>query len=279
MTADVFLPDADAIAKRIPDGAVLATYKDNGVAMDITRALIRRQARQLHLVTVPTSAFQAELLIAAGCVGTVETSGVTMWEQGQAPAFVRAVKSGEVTIIDSTCPAILAQMQAGVKGIPFIPLRGLIGSDILEKRGDYKIINNPFAETKTGDDPIVVLPAIIPDIAIFHAPFADRAGNVWVGRQAELKMLAHAARNTFVTVEEIVDEDLMADDARASGAISSFYISAIALAPRGAWPLGLPGYYEEDTDYLAHYCNAAGDESTLARWLDREGLAPRAAAE
>ncbi|MBZ0218427.1 MAG: hypothetical protein K8F25_17855, partial [Fimbriimonadaceae bacterium] len=205
MAADVFLPDAESIAYQIPDGAKLAIFKDCSVAMDVTRALIRRGARHLHLVTVPTSAFQAELLIAANCVGIIETSGVTMWEQGQAPAFIRAAKNATIKVIDSTCPAIYAQLQAGEKGIPFIPIRGLIGSDVLANRADFKIIDNPFAE----NDPIVLLPAIVPDITIFHAPKADHNGNIWIGRQSELKILAHASRQTFVTVEEVVDEDLM----------------------------------------------------------------------
>ncbi len=275
MPAETILPDVEALAARIPDGAKLAIIKDCGVAMAATRALIRRRVRDLHIVTVPTGSFQAELLIAAGCVGTIETSGVTMWEMGQAPAFVRAVKSGGVRIIDSTCPAIYAQIQAGEKGIPFIPMRGLVGSDLLGARDDYKIIDNPFAE----DDPIVVLPAIVPDIALFHAPLADRQGNVWVGRQGNLRTLAHAAKASLVTVEEITDDDLMEDEKLASGAILALYISGIAQAPKGAWPLALPGCYGEDSGYLAGYCRAAASEDGLAAWLADEGLIPRAAAE
>jgi len=275
MANSIFLPDAETIAYRIPDGAKLAIFKDCGVAMDVTRALIRRSARGLHLVTVPTGAFQPELLIAAGCVDTIETSGVTMWEHGQAPAFVRAVKSGSVKILDAACPAIYAQLQAAEKGIPFIPIRGLIGSDVLAHREDFQVIDKPFEE----NDPITVLPAIVPDIALFHAPKADRSGNVWIGRQSELKILAHAARETFVTVEEVVEDDLTADETLAAGTIPSLYVSGIATAPRGAWPLGLPGYYGDDHDYLAHYCEAAADPASLAVWLDREGLAPRTAAE
>ncbi len=274
MSAEIILPDVEALAARIPDGAKLAVIKDCGVAMEATRALIRRGVRNLHVITVPTGSFQAELLIAGGCVATVETSGITMWELGPAPAFVRAVKSGRIRILDSTCPAIYAQVQAGEKGIPFIPLRGLIGSDLLTARDDYRIIDNPFAK----DDPIAVLPAIVPDIALFHAALADRQGNVWVGRQGDLRTLAHAAKASLVTVEEFTDDDLMEDDRLASGTIPSLYISGIALAPKGAWPLALPGCYDEDSDYLAGYCRAAASEDGLAAWLAGEGLIPRAAA-
>lgn len=278
MTDPKILPDIETLAARIPDGAKLAIFKDNGVAMEATRALIRRGARNLHIVTVPTSAFQAELLIAAGCVGTIETSGVTMWEFGQAPAFVRAVKTGAVRILDSTCPAIYSQIQAGEKGIPFIPIRGLIGSDLLAVRDDYKVIDNPFG-TNDEPDPIVALPAIRPDVALFHAPKADRAGNVFIGSQSELKTIAHAAHKSYVTVEEIVEDSLMADETAGGVTIPSMYITGVAHAPKGAWPLPMPGYYPGDTDTIAQYCQAARSEEGLAQWLATEGLAPRAAAE
>jgi glutaconate CoA-transferase, subunit A len=278
MANSKILPDVESLAARIPDGAKLAIFKDNGVAMEATRALIRRGARNLHIVTVPTSAFQAELLIAAGCVGTIETSGVTMWELGQAPAFVRAVRTGAVRILDATCPAIYSQIQAGEKGIPFIPIRGLIGSDILTVRPEFKVIENPYGDDGQSD-PIVVLPAIRPDAALFHAPKADRAGNVFIGRQLELKILAHAAHKTYVTVEEIVEDDLMADEATGGATIPAMYITGIAQAPKGAWPLPMPGYYPGDTDYLARYCQAARSEEGLSAWLASEGLGPRAAAE
>jgi len=272
------LPDVESLAAAIPDGAMLAVFKDNGVAMEATRALIRRGARDLHLVTVPTSAFQAELLIAAGCVATIETSGVTMWELGQAPAFVRAVKSGAVRIRDATCPAIYAQLQAGEKGIPFMPLRGLIGSDLLKVRPDFKVIENPFGPDGASD-PIVALPAIRPDVALFHVAKADRRGNVWIDRQAELRSLAHAAHASYVTAEEIVDHDLTGHEATAGATIPASYIAGVAHAPNGAWPMAMPGRYASDTDYLARYCQAARSAEGLARWLAGEGLACHAAAE
>src|SRR5205085_3493655 len=128
-------------------------------------------------------------------------------EFGAAPRFSAAILSGTIRMKDSTCPALHAQFQAAEKGVPFMPLRGLLGSDVLAHRPDWRVIDNPFAQ----DDPIVLLPAIKPDVALFHAPMADRAGNVWIGRQRDLDTLAHASAKTIVTVEEIFDGDLLAD--------------------------------------------------------------------
>jgi glutaconate CoA-transferase subunit A len=145
-----------------------------------------------------------------------------------------------------------------------MPLRGLIGSDILRHRPDWKLSDNPFA---TADDPIVFLPAIQPDVALFHAAKADRDGNVWIGRRRELVTAAHAAKQTFVTVEEIVDGSLLASEEMAAGVLPNIYVSAIAEAPRGAWPLGLAGAYPVDEKALSRYAEAARTEAGFRDWL------------
>src|SRR5205823_5657370 len=149
---------------------------------EATRALLRRGIRELHLVTAPASSLQADLLIGAGALRLLETSAISLGEFGPAPRFTAAVTQGRLAVRDATCPAIHAALQAAEKGVPFLPLRGLIGSDILAHRPDWRVIDNPFG----AGDPIVLLPAIKPDIALFHAPMADRHGNVWIGRRREL---------------------------------------------------------------------------------------------
>jgi len=250
----------------IADGALLAVPRESsGAAMAATRALIRRGVKGLHLVTLPTSSLQADLLIGAGCVATLETSAVSLGEFGPAPRFAAAVLAGAIEVRDATCPALHAQVQAAEKGIPFMPLRGLIGSDVLKHRPDWKTIDNPFGN----DDPIVLLPALAPDVALFHAAVADRAGNVFVGIQRELIALAHAARKTIVTVEELHDGDLLRDPLLAAGTLPGFYVEAVALVPRGAWPLPLPDHYGIDAAHMAEYARLAATAEGFAQYLDR----------
>jgi glutaconate CoA-transferase subunit A len=250
----------------IADGCVLAVSREvSGVAMAATRALVRRGVKRLHLIALPTSTLQADLLIGAGCVETLETSAVSLNEFGPAPRFVAAMTAGTLHMRDATCPALHAAFQAAEKGVPFAPLRGLIGSDVLKHRPDWKTIDNPFGN----DDPIVLLPAIKPDVALFHAPMADRAGNVWIGRQRDLATLAHAAEKTVVTVEKLHDGDLLADPVLAAGTLPGFYIERISIAPRGAWPLPLPDYYSADLDHLAEYARLAATPEGFARYLDK----------
>jgi glutaconate CoA-transferase subunit A len=255
----------DALAP-IGDGCMLVVPRENaGVAMAATRALIRRGIKQLHLVTLPTSTLQADLLIGATCVDVLETSAVSLGEFGPAPRFTAAVLAGTLQVKDATCPALHAALEASEHGVPFMPLRGLIGSDVLEQRADWQAIENPFGE----NDPIVLLPALKPDVALFHAPMADSAGNVWIGRQRELATMAHAAAKTVVTVETLHDGNLLDDPVLAAGTLPGFYVDAVVVALRGAWPLPLPDYYAADDAHLAEYARLAATADGFANYLDK----------
>ena len=87
------------------------------------------------------------------------------------------------------------------------------------------------------------MPAIHPDIALFHAPEADRFGNVRIGRRRELATMAHASKATLVTVERISETSLLHDEDSAAGVLPALYVDRIAVVPRGAWPIGLWGEY------------------------------------
>jgi glutaconate CoA-transferase subunit A len=267
-------PSLDEALASIADGCSLLVPREScGVAMEATRALIRRGARRLTLIAVPTSSLQADLLIGAGCVETIETAGVSLGELGAAPQFTAAVLADRIAVRDTTCPAVHAALQAAEKGIPFIPLRGLIGSDVLSYRPDWRVIDNPFAP----NDPIVVLPALQPDVALFHVPLADRFGNVWIGRERELMLMAHAARRTVVTAEALFDGNLLDDPLRAPATLAGFYVEAVTVAPRGAWPLSLPGHYPADDAHLADYARLAATPAGFGHYLERHVHERRAA--
>ncbi len=266
MSGPVFV-DLQALVARIPDGACIALPADySGCAMSAVSALMQRPARDLRIVSVPQGGFQVDMLIGAGCVSEIEAAAVTLGEHGLASRFTEAIKNGTLRMKDATCPAIHAGLQAAEKGVPFMPLRGIIGSDLTRVRPDWKTIDNPMAKTGV-DDPIVILPAIRPDIALFHAVKADSHGNVWIGVQRELMTMAHASKLTFVTVESIEDIDLLRDPALAAGTIPALYVTAVAEAKNGAWPVGLDNAYPPDHGALRDYAAAAATADGFARWF------------
>ncbi len=258
---------ADDLAACIPDGASLALPPDNSLSpCELARALVRRGARGLRIIGVPVSGFATDLLIGSGCVASVQTSAVSLGEAGTAPRFVQALAAGTIEVIDATCPAMHTMLQAAEKGVPFMPLRGVLGSDLVAHRPDWTVIQNPFAGS---EDQILLLPALIPDVAAFHAVCADRDGNVWVGRRRELATLAHAAARSVVTVERIVDGCLLDDERLAPGTISGTYIDTVAVAARGAWPLGLLDEYSADAAHVAEYARLARTEGGFQAYLAR----------
>lgn len=275
MTAAMYADSLDDLVAAIPDGALLAVPKDNsGVAMAATRALVRRGVRNLHLVCVPTGGLQADILIGTGAIAVLETSAVTMGEFGTAPRFTAAIREGSLRMKDATCPAIYAALQAAEKGLPFIPLRGILGTDLLRHRPDWKVIDNPFAQ----GDKIVALPAIRPDVALFHARSADRAGNVFIGKEREVMLMAHAAKSTLVTVEEIVEGNLLDDPARGGAVLPAIYVSRIAVSKRGAWPLALGGMYAADDEAIGRYVSMARTADGVVQFLNEWGDGTQAAA-
>ena len=259
------MSDLRTLAAYVESGIRLALPVDYaGVSMAMTGAILARNTRDLDLVCVPTGGLQVDQLIGAGLVRSVETSAVSLGEAGGAPRFNAAVKDGSIALKDATCPAIHAGLMAAQKGSPFMPMRGLIGSDLLRHRSDWRVIDNPMAD---GGDPVVLIPAIKPDVTIFHAPMADRFGNVWIGRRRELAAMAYASATTLVTVERIVDDNLLADEMSAAGVLPALYVTEVALAPKGAWPYGLWGEYPTDTAEILRYARAARSAEGFADYM------------
>jgi glutaconate CoA-transferase subunit A len=237
----------------------------SGVSMAATREIIRRGITGLNIVCVPSSSLQADMLIGAGCVASIQAGAVLLYEYGSASRFIEAQKTGRIVIKEATCPAIQAGLTASEKGLPFMPLRGILGSDILAHRSDeWKVIDNPYPP----HDPIVIVPALRPDVALIHAPLADRLGNVWVGRRGSLKLMSHAAKKTLVTYERLYDGNLFDDVDKVSGVLSLNYVTAVSHQPRGAWPLHYGTDYPEDVEHMKVYAAAAKTQDGFNRYLD-----------
>jgi len=154
--------------------------------------------------------------------------------------------------------------------VPFMPLGGVLGSDLVKGRKDWKVGPDPFSGRQ-----FLLVKAIQPDVALFHARWADEAGNVWVGRRKELATIAHASKHTFVTVEEIREGDMLADELLAPGVISATYITGVARAERGAWPLGIADVYGIDDAHLALYAKAAKTREGFEQYLEEFVWSPR----
>jgi glutaconate CoA-transferase subunit A len=146
-------------------------------------------------------------------------------------------------------------------GVPYIPVIGLVGTDLLKRRDDMVIAASPF----DGKTLSVVAKAMRPDVAVFHVHKADRQGNTSCGYHTEAVILAEASKHVVVTAEEVVDR-LVENDATGTF-LPSIHVDSVVHAPFGAHPAGLEGRYGPDKAHMQRYVAAARDDPAFAEYL------------
>ena len=148
--------------------------------------------------------------------------------------------------------------------VPFVPVRGLLGTDYMKVRPDFRAVPNPYDP----DEEIVIVPAVAPDVAVFHGFKGDRHGNVVTSGTLDAKLIAQASGRTIATVEEIVDGDLT-QEAHRHVLVPGIHVSAVVHAPRGAHPTSCEGHYAVDGEHIREYIEAAQADDTFGKWLER----------
>ncbi len=146
-------------------------------------------------------------------------------------------------------------------GVPYVPVMGLVGTDLLKKRDDMIVAADPF----DGNSKTVVARAMRPDVAVFHADRADRRGNVSFGYHVEATILAEASHHVVVTAEEIVDR---LEEKEAAGTfLPSILVDTVVHAPFGSHPAGMTGRYAADRAHMQQYVEASRDDDAFAAYL------------
>jgi glutaconate CoA-transferase subunit A len=259
------LVDLSAAAEVVPDGSLVAL--GGGLSarlpMALVRELVRRGRRGLHVVG-SAHGIDVDLLVAAGAIAVCEESYVGFEQDfGLAPAYRRAAETGTIEIRESCCATILAQLRAAEFGLPFMPVRGVKGSDIRRLHPEYGEVTCPF----TGET-LVAVPPLRPDVALIHAPLGDRRGNLHLEQPYVLdERFAAASRNVVATVERIASTE---EVAAAGVTIPAHLVTAVAEMPYGAHPTSCYPEYAYDRQHIAEYvqrATAGGGE--LPGYLDR----------
>jgi glutaconate CoA-transferase, subunit A len=243
--------------------------------MAMVRELVRQGRRGLHLVGSAHS-IDVDLLVAVGAVRRCEESYVGFEQDlGLAPAYRRAAEEGTIEVAESCCATILAQLRASEMGLPFLPVRGVRGSDIRRLHPEYAEITCPF----TGEE-LVAVPALRPSVAVLHAPVGDRYGNLHLEQPYVLdERFAAASQLVIATVDELVSTDQVV---AAGVTVPGHLVAAVVEAPFGAHPASCYPRYAYDRDHLREYVSAAqsgpdGLEKYLATYVNGSEESYRAA--
>jgi hypothetical protein len=142
------------------------------------------------------------------------------------------------------------RIMAGAMGLPFLPVRSFGGTDGFEHSG-AKLITDPY----TGD-PITIVPALNPDVALIHVHQSDVYGNARIfGTGVSHVESAFASKKVIISTEEIIDtEEIKRDPGRTT--IPFHVVDAVVHLPYGAYPGEMQGRYASDMGHVVEVIGA-----------------------
>jgi len=228
--------------------------------------IMRQRKRGLTLIG-PISDMLFDQLIGAGCARRVQAAWVGNVITGSGYNFRRAVESGGLRVEDHSNLTLAMALKAAALGVPFLPVRTALGSDLFATNPGLRRCNCPFS-----GDPLAAVAAIVPDITIIHVQRVDEHGNahVW-GNLGVMRDACLAARHVIVTAEEIVPPEVITSDPNRV-ITPGFRVSAVVHVPWGGHPSPVPGCYNRDhqafIDYSDESKTSAGFASWLRHWVD-----------
>jgi len=250
------LSERESIARFVADGDYIA-YDFSSLTRGpqaLVREIIRQRRKELW-VCAEFTLHETALLVGGGCASRIDVGFL-----GYGNYIGRAVVEGRVRVFDWTNGSLASRMLAGARGIPFMPVRTLLGTDTLRCSG-ARVVNDPF----TGD-PICLVPALNPDVCLLHVHQADLFGNARIfGTNLFALEAAMAARKVILSTEEIVDPlEFRKDPARTT--IPYFLVDAVVHLPFGAYPAGVQARYELDLEHIDRL-NAIQTEEQMQAYL------------
>lgn len=256
----------EAIASLVPDGSSVAMglQLEQMIPFAAAHEIIRQQKRGLTLVG-PIFDIFADQMIGAGCVSHVIAAWVGNVMMGSAYNFRRGVESGRVKVTNMTNYSISLALQAAANGVPFLPTRTALGSDVAQANPFFSETTSPFPP----HEKLHAVKALAPDVAIAHVHRADRDGNAhsW-GNFGVMIEAVRAAKKVIVVAEEIVSAEMIASDPNRT-VIPGFLVSAVVECRWGAHPSPVQGYYKRDDAYFRQYHEQTRTPADFANWAER----------
>ncbi len=267
---------AQAVRRFVHDGDCVAIEGfTHLIGFAAGHEIIRQKRRDLTLCRLTPDVIYDQM-IAAGCARKLVFSWAGNPGAGSLYAFRRAVEQDQpapLELEEYTHFGLVARYAAGAARLPFMPLRGFAGSDLVAVNPEIRTMRCPF----TGEE-LAAVSALQPDVTFISAQRAalDGSAQVWglVGVQREA---AFAAKHVVVVVEEIVDEAVIRSDPNRT-LIPGFVVSAIVHEPWGCHPSFAQGYYDRDNDFYVGWGEISRDRQRLESYLDEwvHGVSGRA---
>ncbi len=249
--------------------------------MSAVHEIIRQGLKDLT-ITRSNAADDFDMLIGAGCVKRFISTFLSLGIYGLGRCFRRSLERGiphKIEIEEYTNLSLPLMLQAGAMGMPFVPVKDMVGTDLLNIKsfmgdGKYKLIDSPF-----DGSPVLLAPALTPDVAIIHVQQADVEGNaqIW-GIGGDCQAGAMASKKVIVSCERVVSRETIGKDPSRT-IVPSFKVCAVVEDPFGAHPGYTPGFYDVDFGWGYEYKVASDTEEGFKAFVDQwiYGVEDRAA--
>jgi len=237
------MSEREAVERFVHDGDYLVYDCNIWVRgpSSLLREVIRQRRRDLWIAAKFT-AHDATLLVAAGCVNRID---VGWMEAGR--VIHEAMTEGRIQLIEWSNGALTYRLMAGALGVPFLPLRYLGGTDVFRVSG-AKLVEDPYTE-----QPVCVVPALNPDVALLHVHQCDEFGNARImGSGIAPVEAAMASRSVILSTEELIDSDEIRRHPQRT-TIPYYLVDAVVHAPFGGYPGSVPGLYGADVGHLMEF--------------------------
>jgi glutaconate CoA-transferase subunit A len=253
----------EAIKQNVRDGDVVYAAGFTHLIPFAAGHEIIRQGRKNLILARATPDLVYEQMAAAGCAKKIIFSYMGNPGVGSLRNLRTLVETGVLEIEEYSHFAMITRLQAGASGLPFLPMNDTGAADLENANPNFKRVTDPFSGKS-----VVVVPALNPDVAIIHAQRADKNGNaqIW-GILGEQKEAAFAADRVILTVEEIVDEDVIRSDPNRT-IIPDLIVDAVCHVPFCSHPSYTQGYYDRDNEFYMQWDKISETPEAVKQYLD-----------
>ena len=262
--AATFVHDGDAVGiggstmSRTPMGMIWALIRAGRKKLSCSRGIVSSDG---------------DLLFASGACDHIVTSWFSqgiLW--GVSKVMRHYVETGKAQYDEWSHMAIGMRFRAGAMGVPFMPIRSMLGSGVLQQRPEAVEIDCPFTHEK-----VLLVPALNPTVALIHVQRCDAYGNAQIdGLQFMDVDLAMAADRVILTTERIVSNDQIRR-APDQTKIPFFAVDAVVELPFGCAPHECYGVYEPMMRHMEHYVGLVNKDPVagMREYLDRFVYGPK----
>jgi glutaconate CoA-transferase subunit A len=240
--------------------------------MAMVWSLIRARRKRLTCARGITSS-EGDWLFGSGACDHMITSWFSqgiVW--GVSKVMRHYTEQGLARFDEWSHMAMGMRFRAGAMGVPFLPMRSMLGSDVVRQRPEVREMECPF----TGDK-LLLVPALNPDVALIHVQRCDAYGNAQMDGLQFLDIdLAMAATRVILTTERIVSNGQIRrvpDQTK----IPFFAVEAVVEVPFGCAPHECSGVNEPLFKHMDYYTSLVNKEPVkgMAEYLDRYVYGPK----